>query len=117
MAPAARVQSSRDGAGRAPAFRRPRVPARLPAPARLPRVPVRPRPGTPRPGNNPFAPSQGMRRPSAARRRRPRPGNNPFAPSQGMPRPQSRPGALRARAPVAPVPPGRVPVAPVRAPA
>ncbi len=60
-----------------------------------------PRPGAPRPGNNPFAPSQGMPRsdreireprgetregrdaPPAAR-----PGNNPFAPSQGMPRPQ-----------------------------
>ncbi|MGL5857780.1 MAG: translation initiation factor IF-2 [Angustibacter sp.] len=44
------------------------------------------RPGAPRPGNNPFAPSQGMPRPGA-----PRPGNNPFAPSQGMPRPQGGP--------------------------
>ena len=41
-----------------------------------------PRPGAPRPGNNPFAPSQGMPRPGGG----PRPGNNPFAPSQGMPR-------------------------------
>src|SRR4051812_2886322 len=46
-----------------------------------------PRPGAPRPGNNPFAPSQGMPRPGA-----PRPGNNPFAPSQGMPR-SGGPGA------------------------
>ncbi|HET6968581.1 MAG TPA: translation initiation factor IF-2, partial [Ornithinibacter sp.] len=50
-----------------------------------------PRPGgAPRPGNNPFAPSQGMGR---SREASPRPGNNPFAPSQGMPRPQSRPGS------------------------
>ncbi|MBI9115536.1 translation initiation factor IF-2 [Sanguibacter suaedae] len=40
----------------------------------------------PRPGNNPFATSQGMPRPGA-----PRPGNNPFATSQGMPRPGQRP--------------------------
>ncbi|MFF1877673.1 translation initiation factor IF-2 [Leifsonia sp. NPDC058230] len=39
-----------------------------------------PRPGAPRPGNNPFASNQGMgQRPST-----PRPGNNPFASSQGM---------------------------------
>ena len=57
-----------------------------------------PRPGAPRPGNNPFAPSQGMprggreaREPHETRDTSPpaaRPGNNPFAPSQGMPRPQ-----------------------------
>jgi translation initiation factor IF-2 len=63
-----------------------------------------PRPGAPRPGNNPFAPSQGMprsdrevreaREPHAEPREggaatpAARPGNNPFAPSQGMPRPQ-----------------------------
>ncbi|MBZ2195945.1 translation initiation factor IF-2 [Ruania sp. N2-46] len=66
-----------------------------------------PRPSTARPGNNPFAPSQGMPRPGARPERGerpdrgdrpergdrpggprpPRPGNNPFAPSQGMPRP------------------------------
>ncbi len=52
-----------------------------------------PRPGAPRPGatpnrpgNNPFAPSQGMPRPGGPAR----PGNNPFAPSQGMPRPADR---------------------------
>ena len=74
-----------------------------------------PRPGAPRPGNNPFAPSQGMprggresREPHEGRDAPPpaRPGNNPFAPSQGMPRPQGgrpapagaggpRPGAPR----------------------
>lgn len=65
-----------------------------------------PRPGgTPRPGNNPFASSQGMgQRPAG-----PRPGNNPFASAQGMgqrpspgniPRPQApRPGAPRPGAP------------------
>ncbi|BDZ43916.1 translation initiation factor IF-2 [Paraoerskovia sediminicola] len=71
------------------------------------------RPGAPaRPGNNPFAPSQGMPRPGQRPERadrpersdrserpdrgdrpggQPRPGNNPFAPSQGMPRPGQRP--------------------------
>ncbi|MCA5893221.1 translation initiation factor IF-2 [Isoptericola sp. NEAU-Y5] len=44
----------------------------------------------PRPGNNPFASSQGMPRPGQ-RPGAPRPGNNPFAPSQGMPRPGQRP--------------------------
>ncbi|HEY5231842.1 MAG TPA: translation initiation factor IF-2 [Galbitalea sp.] len=49
-----------------------------------------PRPGTPRPGNNPFASNQGMQRPGT-----PRPGNNPFASNQGMQRPGSAtPGAI-----------------------
>jgi translation initiation factor IF-2 len=48
-----------------------------------------PRPGQPRPGNNPFASNQGMARPGI-----PRPGNNPFASTQGM-----RPGAPRPAAP------------------
>ena len=65
-------------------------------------------PGGPRPGNNPFASSQGMgTRPAGA----PRPGNNPFASAQGMgtrpapspgsiPRPMApRPGAPRAGGP------------------
>ena len=44
--------------------------------------------GIPRPGNNPFASSQGMGIPRPLAR----PGNNPFAPSQGMGRPgQGRP--------------------------
>ena len=63
-----------------------------------------PRPGAPRPGNNPFASNQGMQRPGAAR-----PGNNPFASAQGMQRPGApgatgaagipRPGAPRPGAP------------------
>ncbi|QNE34784.1 translation initiation factor IF-2 [Leifsonia shinshuensis] len=64
-----------------------------------------PRPGAPRPGNNPFSSSQGMgQRPST-----PRPGNNPFSSSQGMgsrpspgniPRPAPpRPGSPRIGAP------------------
>ncbi|QZN84537.1 translation initiation factor IF-2 [Cellulomonas sp. C5510] len=56
-----------------------------------------PRPGGPRPGNNPFAPSQGMPRSGGPRPGGPRPGNNPFAPSQGMP----RPGERRSEAPAA----------------
>ncbi len=48
-----------------------------------------PRPGTPRPGNNPYSSSQGMARPGA-----PRPGNNPFSSSQGMPRPGGAGGAI-----------------------
>jgi translation initiation factor IF-2 len=66
-----------------------------------------PRPGQPRPGNNPFGSNQGMQRPGAAR-----PGNNPFASNQGMQRPGApaagaqsgtpgipRPGAPRPGAP------------------
>ncbi|WP_309621110.1 translation initiation factor IF-2 [Salinibacterium sp.] len=54
-----------------------------------------PRPGQPRPGNNPFASNQGMSRPGI-----PRPGNNPFASNQGMQRAGApgaapRPGAPR----------------------
>ncbi|WP_072313070.1 translation initiation factor IF-2 [Agrococcus sp. Marseille-P2731] len=51
------------------------------------------RPGAPRPGNNPFASSQGMGRP--------RGGNNPFTSKQGgAPRPAApRPGAPRPGAP------------------
>lgn len=53
-------------------------------------------PGIPRPGNNPFASSQGMGRPGV-----PRPGNNPYASSQGMGRPtpaNARAGAERTEA-------------------
>jgi len=54
-----------------------------------------PRPGAPRPGNNPFASTQGMQRPGA-----PRPGNNPYASSQGMQtRPPSPSGIPRPSAP------------------
>ncbi len=54
-----------------------------------------PRPGAPRPGNNPFASTQGMQRPGA-----PRPGNNPYASAQGMnTRPPSSSGIPRPAAP------------------
>ena len=65
-----------------------------------------PRPGAARPGNNPYASTQGMHRPGA-----PRPGNNPYASAQGMntrpapspsgiPRPAApRPGSPRPGAP------------------
>ncbi|MEO6505986.1 MAG: translation initiation factor IF-2, partial [Terrimesophilobacter sp.] len=57
-----------------------------------------PRPGQPRPGNNPYASTQGMHRPGT-----PRPGNNPYASTQGMQsRPPAgipRPGAPRPSAP------------------
>ncbi|AVG23610.1 translation initiation factor IF-2 [Pontimonas salivibrio] len=55
-----------------------------------------PTPGIPRPGNNPYASSQGMGRPGM-----PRPGNNPYASSQGMGRPtpaNARAGAERTEA-------------------
>ena len=58
--------------------------APTPAPE-TPPAPPAPKPATsgiPRPGNNPFASSQGMARPGI-----PRPGNNPFASAQGMGRP------------------------------
>ena len=73
----------------APAAPKPGAPARPSAPKpgaegapAIPR-PRAPRPG-PRPGNNPFASSQGMGRP--------RPGNNPYSSSQGM---GARPGGPR----------------------
>jgi translation initiation factor IF-2 len=91
-APAARsdVQSSREDGQQGPAG----SPSPRPGATQRPGG-TAPRPGAPRPGNNPFAPSQGMGQRPAAREGSPRPGNNPFAPSQGMPRPQSRPGGPR----------------------
>ncbi len=81
--------------------------ANKPAAADKPAEGGGPRPGAPRPGNNPFSSAQGMgQRPAG-----PRPGNNPFASAQGMgqrpspspgniPRPQApRPGAPRPGAP------------------
>ena len=71
-----------------PAEEAPAAPA-APAPAAAPATPAA---GLPRPGNNPFAASQGMGipRPMA------RPGNNPFGTSQGMGRPGAqRPGGPR----------------------
>ena len=110
-APAAAAVSAPEALSRAGApTPGPRSPARpvADAPAAAPEAPAAhggsgdtappaPRPGAPRPGNNPFAPSQGMprggretREPHESRDVPPaaRPGNNPFAPSQGMPRPQ-----------------------------
>ncbi|GAA1800837.1 translation initiation factor IF-2 [Nostocoides veronense] len=87
-----------------PAPAAPAAPASRPTPGARPAAPAAreggsggPRPGAPRPGNNPFAPSQGMGKPREDRRdsggsgAMPRPGNNPFAASQGMPRPGTRP--------------------------
>ncbi|BDS48824.1 translation initiation factor IF-2 [Rhodoluna sp. KAS3] len=53
------------------------------APEAAPAAPSPATPGIPRPGNNPFAASQGMGIPRPVAR----PGNNPFSPSQGMGRP------------------------------
>ena len=97
VAPAARVQSSRDEGRQGPGVPPSPRPGTAPRPgAAAPRPGGGPRPGAPRPGNNPFAPSQGMRTGREGGGREgggaSRPGNNPFAPSQGMPRPQSRPG-------------------------
>jgi translation initiation factor IF-2 len=81
----------------APAAETPAAPAS--GDGRAPR-PGAPRPSGPRPGNNPFASSQGMPRSGGGSRSgggAPRPGNNPFAPSQGMP----RPGERRSEAPAA----------------
>ncbi|TAL43112.1 MAG: translation initiation factor IF-2, partial [Salinibacterium sp.] len=72
------------------------APAEAPAaPDSTEERPSIPRPGQPRPGNNPFASNQGMQRPGAAR-----PGNNPYSSNQGMQRPGGdsdipRPGAPR----------------------
>ncbi|WP_307807337.1 translation initiation factor IF-2 [Naasia sp. SYSU D00948] len=116
---APRPAESERPAAQAPA---PQTPAaQTPGAGAIPR-PV-PRPGAPRPGNNPYASSQGMQRPGA-----PRPGNNPFASSQGMgrgpagniPRPAApRPGAPRPGAPgqgARPGAPGARPGAPGQRP-
>ncbi|MCP2637343.1 translation initiation factor IF-2 [Microbacterium sp. HD4P20] len=105
-APAAQAPAAQAPAAQAPAdAAAPAAPAE-PKPGGAAPGPAAPRPGgTPRPGNNPFASSQGMgQRPAG-----PRPGNNPFASAQGMgqrptpgniPRPQApRPGAPRPGAP------------------
>lgn len=103
-APAAPAPAA-PAASASPAPARPAPAARPAVPAARPSAPSRPseggsdgraprpagaRPGGPRPGNNPFAPSQGMPRSGGPRPGGPRPGNNPFAPSQGMPRPGER---------------------------
>ncbi|HEY8913603.1 translation initiation factor IF-2 [Lacisediminihabitans sp.] len=113
-APVAEAPAAPASAPAAPAASTP-APAAETAPAATPAAPAPstpaapaaggsniPRPGTARPGNNPFASTQGMQRPGA-----PRPGNNPYASTQGMntrpaaspsgiPRPAApRPGAPR----------------------
>ncbi|SDS65216.1 translation initiation factor IF-2 [Paraoerskovia marina] len=91
----------------APAAEVPEAPAAQKPAADAPARSAAPKPGAPkpprsssgdaRPGNNPFASSQGMPRPgqrggrSGSGGQPPRPGNNPFASSQGMPRPGQRP--------------------------
>ncbi|MDM7856108.1 translation initiation factor IF-2 [Cellulomonas alba] len=92
-APAAAAPAASAAPAAAPAAR-PAAPAPAGRPAPAPGRPSAPRPAT-RPGNNPFAPSQGMPRqggdrPGGPRPSGPRPGNNPFAASQGMPRPGER---------------------------
>ncbi|MBG6239747.1 translation initiation factor IF-2 [Mycetocola sp. CAN_C7] len=103
-APAAEAPAAAPAPSDAPAA----APESDAAPAAKAASPGGPRPGA-RPGNNPFASTQGMgQRPTGT----PRPGNNPFASAQGMgqrpasptpsniPRPQApRPGAPRPGAP------------------
>ena len=102
--PAAKAAPAESAAKPAPkpAAAKPAVkPAPRPAakPAAKPAA-AAPKPGGPRPGNNPFASQQGMARPEAAPKPAapkpaapkpgpkpgPRPGNNPFASQQGMKR-------------------------------
>jgi translation initiation factor IF-2 len=114
-APVAEAPAAPAPAAPAPAPAAKAEPAPAAAPAATPDAPAAPtpavpapggsnipRPGSARPGNNPFASTQGMQRPGA-----PRPGNNPYASTQGMntrpaaspsgiPRPAApRPGAPR----------------------
>ena len=110
-APAAEAPAETPAAPKAPEAPAASAPAAPAAPATPPSdggSPAIPRPGTPRPGNNPYASSQGMARPGA-----PRPGNNPFAGSQGMP----RPGGGAGPRPMAPRPGQQRPLAPGQRPA
>ena len=104
QAPAAAAQAPRGTAAATP-------PA-APTPAQRsggPGVPA-PRPAGPRPGNNPFSSSQGMRAP--------RPGNNPFSSSQGMraPRTESPAGGPRPNPNMMPPRPRKPEAAPGRGP-
>ncbi|OJV59551.1 MAG: translation initiation factor IF-2 [Cellulomonas sp. 73-145] len=91
--PAAATPGARPAARPAASAPAPAAPAGRPSAPARPGAAPGPRPQA-RPGNNPFAPSQGMPRQGdrsgAPRPGGPRPGNNPFAPSQGMPRPGER---------------------------
>ncbi|MBB1510171.1 translation initiation factor IF-2 [Tessaracoccus sp. MC1756] len=75
-APSAPAAPAAPAASAAPAPAAPKRPAAPAAPSARPSGPA-PKPGAP--GPRPQAPSPGPRKPGA-----PRPGNNPFAPSQGM---------------------------------
>ncbi|WP_123371111.1 translation initiation factor IF-2 [Cellulomonas sp. PhB150] len=102
-APAAAPAAPAPAPAARPAAPAPAAAAQAPATTARPGAP---RPAAARPGNNPFAPSQGMprqgERPGAGRTGGgPRPGNNPFAPSQGMPRPGERRNAPETAAPAA----------------
>ena len=99
--PAAEATAPVQDAAPAPAASAaPKAAASAPAPEAAPEAPAErsqgiPRPGTPRPGNNPYASTQGMQRPGV-----PRPGNNPYASAQGMQtRPPSPGGIPRPAAP------------------
>ncbi|GAA1157851.1 translation initiation factor IF-2 [Nesterenkonia sandarakina] len=115
-APAAKAPAPKAEAPKAEAPQAEKPAAASDAPAAKPgSKPAAPgaKPGAPRPGNNPYAPSQGMGAERAAPRpggtggprpgpkpAGPRPGNNPFAPQQGMrtergggPRPRGGQGA------------------------
>ncbi|MEO0313093.1 MAG: translation initiation factor [Actinomycetota bacterium] len=93
-APAAAPESAAPAAPAPAAPKAPEAPAAA-APAAAPAAPSAPSAspaGIPRPGNNPFAASQGMGIPRPMARPT---GNNPFAPSQGGGRPGQRPGGPR----------------------
>ena len=91
-APAAPAAPSAPAAPAAPATQQPISPEPTPVPRPgVPRAPGQAAPPRPRPGSTgglPGAPGPATRRPGT-----PRPGNNPFAPSQGMGQPRApRPG-------------------------
>ncbi len=91
---ASKPAATETSAAPSPAAPKPAGAPAAPGAAATPETPSTSVPGIPRPGNNPFAASQGMGIPRPISR----PGNNPFAPSQGMgrpggPRPAGGPGA------------------------
>ncbi|HQZ84146.1 MAG TPA: translation initiation factor IF-2, partial [Actinomycetota bacterium] len=110
-APAAPAAESAAKSAGAPAGGRPSPGAAAGATPTGPRpAPAARKPGSPRPGNNPFSGSQGMRPSGGPRPAGPRPGNNPFSSSQGMRAPGPRP---EGGVPGAPRPnPGMMPARP-----
>ena len=83
-APAAPAPVAPAPAPQAPAAE---APTEVPAPGPRPAPRTEARPGAPRPGNNPFAPSQGMPRPGGPRPAPGAGGPRPGAPRPGGPRP------------------------------